>query len=50
MRECRQETGETSFLRATRGEMAVELNIIIQKKWGGFAFSSLSDPQSPIGC
>ena len=46
MRKCRQKTVETSFLRADRGETAVELDII-QKKWGGFAFSSLSDPQSP---
>jgi hypothetical protein len=40
---------ETSFLRADRGETAVEIKII-QKKGGGFAFSSLSDAQSPTGC
>jgi hypothetical protein len=49
MRNRHQETIETSFLRADRGETAVESNDI-QKKWGGFAFSSLSDSQSPTGC
>jgi hypothetical protein len=50
IRKCRQNKAvETSLLRADRGETAVELNIN-QKKWGGFAFSSLSKPQSPTGC
>jgi hypothetical protein len=44
MRKCHQKTVETSFPRADRGETAVEL-CIHHKKWGGFAFSSLSDPQ-----
>jgi hypothetical protein len=49
MRKCHQKTAKMSFLRADQGETAVELTII-QKKRGGFAFSSLSDHQSPAGC
>jgi hypothetical protein len=30
-------------------ETAMELNII-QKKWGGFTFSSLADFEGPTGC
>jgi hypothetical protein len=50
MRKSRQKTVEASFLRAGRGETAMQLTNIIKKKWGGFTFSSLSDTQSPTGC
>jgi hypothetical protein len=49
MRKSRQKTVETWFLRADLDEIAVELDII-QKKWGGFAFSRLSGTKSPTGC
>jgi len=42
MRKCHQKPAKTSFLRVARGETTVKLNVI-QKQWGGFVFSSLSD-------
>jgi hypothetical protein len=49
IRKYLQETVGTSFLRANEGEMPADLNVI-QKKWGGFIFSSLSDAQRTTGC
>jgi len=49
MRKYHQKTAKSSFLHPDQGETAVELNLV-QKKWGGFVFSSLSDHQSPAGC
>jgi hypothetical protein len=44
MPNCRRETVEASFPGAKRGETAADSNMI-QKKSGGFASSSLADPQ-----